>query len=302
MNNFTLQLIDTIYKITKRIPYNTIKKIGENIYKYKDNYILSLLDNLPIQGDYSLIPPKLFENKVWICWLQGEESAPDIVKKCIASVRKNCKDFEVIVLTENNISEYVTLPSFVTEKYKKGVISKTHYSDVVRMNLIAQQGGLWVDSTIFMSKPLSKDYFKTDFFSLRNTSNPSHPFMTSYWTTYFFYASHNNIVIKHCATILNEYVKEYDYFIDYFLMDYAIKKTISDLSVEYLMKQLDIIGNNRWLLHQNANKVATEDLISKFKNDPIGIYKLTYKVTYHQSKNGLDTIYKKIVESADSIE
>ena len=302
MNKIVLQLIDNIYKVTKRAPLKIVKKIGEKSYEIKDNYIFHLLDNLAIQEQYSLVPPSLFENKVWICWLQGEEVAPSIVKKCIASTRKNLPDFDVIVLTEKNIFDYVTLPNYVLKKYKDGFISRTHFSDIVRMNLIAQQGGLWVDSTIFMSKPLSKDYFQTDFFSLRNTSTPSHPYMTNYWTTYFFFASKNNGIIEHCASILNAYTKEFDTFIDYFLMDYAIKKTILDLDAETIMKKTDVIGNNRWLLHREANKIATDELISKFIDDPIGIYKLTYKVKYIQTKNGHDTIYKKIVESENSIE
>ena len=33
--------------------------------------------------------------KVWICWLQGMENAPEIVKKCYDSVRKNLSDKEI---------------------------------------------------------------------------------------------------------------------------------------------------------------------------------------------------------------
>lgn len=37
-----------------------------------------------------------YSNKVWICWLQGEEKAPELVKKCIASVRKTFFNKEIL--------------------------------------------------------------------------------------------------------------------------------------------------------------------------------------------------------------
>ena len=62
MNKIVLQLIDNIYKVTKRAPLKIVKKIGEKSYEIKDNYIFHLLDNLAIQEQYSLVPPSLFEN------------------------------------------------------------------------------------------------------------------------------------------------------------------------------------------------------------------------------------------------
>ena len=41
-------------------------------------------------------------DKIWICWFQGMENAPEIVKKCYKSVVENNPDKEVIVLTTEN--------------------------------------------------------------------------------------------------------------------------------------------------------------------------------------------------------
>ena len=37
----------------------------------------------------------------------------------------------VIVITEKNMYDYVSMPDFIIEKYKKGIISKTHFSEIV---------------------------------------------------------------------------------------------------------------------------------------------------------------------------
>lgn len=86
--------------------------------------------------------------RIWICWFQGEENAPDIVKICIASVRKNFSEYNIVVITEKNISEYIEIPQYIKEKRDKGLIKSAHYSDIVRLKLLNQYGGIWLDSTV----------------------------------------------------------------------------------------------------------------------------------------------------------
>ena len=38
-----------------------------------------------------------FSNKVWICWFQGEEHAPELIQTCIQSMRTQLKGREIIV-------------------------------------------------------------------------------------------------------------------------------------------------------------------------------------------------------------
>ena len=102
--------------------------------------------------------------------------------------------------------------------------------------------------------------------------------------------------------IINKYIEEYDRFIDYFLQDYIISKAIKDLDYESYMEERPILGNHRWLLSSLANQIATSELLSQFKQDVVGVYKLTYKSNYVREKNGRETIYKKIVEDGKCLE
>ena len=43
-------------------------------------------------------------NVVWICWFQGLENAPDIVKRCVGSIQTNLKGKEIILIDNNNIT------------------------------------------------------------------------------------------------------------------------------------------------------------------------------------------------------
>ena len=87
--------------------------------------------------------------KVWVLWLQGEENAPEIVKACIASTKRAFKGYEYKVLDKSNIHDYIELPDYIEEKYKKGIITHAHYSDIVRVALLSQYGGVWVDATVY---------------------------------------------------------------------------------------------------------------------------------------------------------
>ena len=73
----------------------------------------------------------------------------EIVKICVESIKKNAGDHRVIILTDDNYKQYVDIPEWVEEKKKKGVISRTHYSDILRLSLLARHGGMWIDSTFY---------------------------------------------------------------------------------------------------------------------------------------------------------
>ena len=90
-----------------------------------------------------------YSNKVWWCWLQGEENAPLLQQKCLESLRNNLKDREVIVITNKNLYEYVDFPDYIKDKYERGIISNTHFSDLIRLELLIRYGGTWIDSTAY---------------------------------------------------------------------------------------------------------------------------------------------------------
>ncbi|HBX1744303.1 TPA: capsular biosynthesis protein, partial [Klebsiella quasipneumoniae subsp. similipneumoniae] len=69
----------TRYKIFPRHIYLTIKKVKDkNIMRWLDKTFKLSTSVKQYQGEN-----KNKVNKIWICWLQGEDNAPDIVKKCI---------------------------------------------------------------------------------------------------------------------------------------------------------------------------------------------------------------------------
>ena len=88
---------------------------------------------------------------IWIFWWQGYDTAPLLVKKCIDSIIKNAGNHPVILITKENWKNYADIPDYIIEKVEKGIITLTHFSDILRMSLVSEHGGLWLDATIFVS-------------------------------------------------------------------------------------------------------------------------------------------------------
>ena len=57
------------------------------------------------------------DNPIWIYWKQGINNAPILVQKCVESVQNNTSG-HVIVLDDESVKQYVTLPDDILKKYK----------------------------------------------------------------------------------------------------------------------------------------------------------------------------------------
>lgn len=88
--------------------------------------------------------------KIWMYWAQGWESAPPLVLLCRDSWIEKNPGWEVVVLDESNINDYATVA--IARNGKN--IPHAAYSDIVRMQLLAQHGGVWADATLLCAAPL----------------------------------------------------------------------------------------------------------------------------------------------------
>lgn len=151
-------------------------------------------------------------DKIWVCWFQGIENAPLLVKTCVQRMEEVFGRNKIIIITENNYSEYVKLPEHIIDKWEKGIIGYAHFSDILRVWLLAQYGGTWIDSTVMILSKEIPDYFMNEelfaFSNMKRNSviNISNWFISAY--------SHNRI-IECMKRLLDEYWKEEDFAIHY---------------------------------------------------------------------------------------
>ncbi len=153
---------------------------------------------------------------IWVCWLQGMDQAPEIVRICNASLHRYIKDRKIIVITEENIGDYFTFPEHIQRKYKQSKIPMAQYSDLLRVELLVKYGGTWIDSSVlctgdrFPKEMLDSDLFFFQF--LREGSDK--PTGISNW---FITASSNQKMLLVLRDMLYRYWQDYDCLVAYFV-------------------------------------------------------------------------------------
>jgi hypothetical protein len=80
---------------------------------------------------------------IWTYW--DSDDPPEFISKCIAKWRRLNPDWNITVLTPNNLKEY--LPEKDIFKFKFAD-TKPRTSDFVRLHILAKYGGVWADASV----------------------------------------------------------------------------------------------------------------------------------------------------------
>ncbi|MEB3266235.1 MAG: capsular polysaccharide synthesis protein [Cyanobacteriota bacterium] len=86
---------------------------------------------------------------IWIVWLQGWQQAPTLCHHCLASWRHWNPGWEVRPLDLAAIRGLLALPDLQGK-----VITAASFTDLVRVQLLHDFGGVWVDATVLCHQPL----------------------------------------------------------------------------------------------------------------------------------------------------
>lgn len=174
-----------------------------------------------------LLPKPVTDQKLyaWSMWWQGEENAPEIVKACFRSQRKYLpSDVEYVIITEKNYADYVELPDYILEKVRNGSMMLAHLSDLIRWLLLYQYGGLWIDATILVLKPLSRKIFEYPIYTKIEQTAYCGPGIDLRWTIYFMGGHPGHMLFQFLSTVFLVYLKEHESImnVDYLMSDYSI--------------------------------------------------------------------------------
>ena len=85
---------------------------------------------------------------IWTFW--DSSSVPDLPKKCMEGWKRLNPDHQVTVITPQNIHNCIRSP--VPSNYYK--LSSQAKSDWVRLAILAEKGGIWMDSTVILTASL----------------------------------------------------------------------------------------------------------------------------------------------------
>lgn len=155
---------------------------------------------------------------VWLFWWQGEDRMPELVKKCYVSVKEHFVDWEIVLLTEHNYRDYADLPNYVKEKLMSGAITLTHFSDLLRLELLIRYGGLWMDATVLCSNGAIPNSILNSNLFLFQSQKPGADGDAIPLSSWLMWAKTNNRILMATQTLLYNYWEEKKRLNDYFLL------------------------------------------------------------------------------------
>lgn len=285
--SFVSKLLDYVmpnsvlaYKVANK-KHSTILILLYRKYKYIIERINKNGFSMPVKS-----------KKIWVFWWQGLETAPFIVKKCISRIQEMYSDYEIIIIDQNNISDYIQLEPEIMDKVRNNVITYTHLSDIIRMRLMKQYGGTWMDATIFLTDTIN---LEESFVTLHLNEQDNLKMVSKGKWCGFFMGGKDNIVAHYADEFFSEYWKNENQMIDYFLIDYILQ-----LGYEYIPKIKECIDsvpiNNPqvFMLQKNMGCLFDEKIYSEICRDTC-VHKLSYKETFCSDVGGKPTFYGKLI-------
>lgn len=244
-------------------------------------------------------------NIIWIFWWQGIQNAPEIVKKCMESIKTQVTEKQIIFISKENYSEFIKIPEEILRKVEEGIFTKTFFSDMIRMNLLSKYGGFWMDATIFMTQDIFQEISQEDFYTLKLEKDNFHNqkmVSKGNWCG-FFIGGKSNKLFNFVYEFLKEYMIQEDFLIEYFLIDYVI--SIAYETFEDVKTMIDCVPSNNekiFELYQHINEGYESQIYQEImkKNK---IHKLSCKDKVNEyNEEGKITFYGKVVSLKENEE
>lgn len=161
--------------------------------------------------------PMVRSNKVWVCWLQGMDNAPPLVQHCYRSLQEHLPDREIILLTEENYRNYVTLPDYICRKAEAGIIPKAQFSDLLRLELLIRHGGTWIDATVLCTGGSIPSYMLDSDLFMFQTLKPGLDGQSTCASNWFITACTNHPILLLTQALLYAYWQTHNALVDYFI-------------------------------------------------------------------------------------
>lgn len=230
-------------------------------------------------------------NKVWVCWLQGMENAPALVQRCYRSLQDNLADRQIILLTEDNYRDYVTFPEHVQKKIDNGMITRTHMSDLLRLELLINHGGTWIDATVFCSGGMIPSYMLDSDLFFYQLLKPGADGQATVLSSWFMTACTNHPVLLLTRALLYSYWEKKKDLVDYFLLHDFFQLAL-EAYPEHWEQVVPVSSATPHILLLRMFEPYDQSLWSVMKQQT-PFHKLSYKFTPEQAAEA-NTFYAKL--------
>lgn len=285
----------------KDFQFQVSKKQQEINLQYLKKECSSIIKNFefiqnPTEWIYKKIP-----QIIWVLWWQGNSSSydniPQPVQVCLATMKKQ-KNFKTILLTQNNIFNYINLED-VLPLFERRCITIQTLSDIIRVRILEKFGGFWCDaSLLFLSSNYLEDITnKYSLFSNKLDQEKYKNYVSRGLYSGFFWGTYeNNPMFSFANECMTQFIVKHKKIIDYVQIDYTF--ILGYLTCNFIKEQIDSIPCNNpdiwWLNDHFFEKSGSvwEDVLSRNK-----IQKISSSKFSSMANAANDSIWVKIKDA-----
>lgn len=278
-----------------------IAAVEEYVEDYLESLIIEYKNKTYVPSDK--LETKMDQIPVWCCWWQGVENMPELVRMCNDRLRHVLPSkAKLYMITEENYQEYVKLPEHVLKKFEEGKMSITALSDILRVALLSEYGGFWIDSTVFISGKFPEDFISNNFYAQRmyDPQKWCHEACKGRWCGFMMAGSEGNIIFQFLRDAFYKWWKDYDRVIDYVILDYFLLAAYHNIPV--VQQMIDSVPDNNvdvFEMYKVLHLPYSDELFSNLTKTTV-MHKLTYKIDlYKKTESGDDTLYGKLLKQVN---
>lgn len=208
---------------------------------------------------------------VWQFWDQAEDLAPPVVRNCLRSVERNLDGRARILLNARTVANHVDFSGAVMDRLD--FWGWTKFSNLLRLKLLENHGGTWVDATVFFARAIPDQIAERDFFAFQWDHDPR------IVATWFMHSRAHYPLITAISAAYEEYWLNAKVPGDYFMFHHIFEAlVISDARLAALWRRMPkmpaaVPHELQWMLHLPFDETAFRSTL-----DRSWIQKLTYKL------------------------
>lgn len=161
------------------------------------------------------------EKHIFLLWLQGWENAPWLSKQVAESWKMNNPDWKINYIDLENLKDYVNDIDYIYDTDK--TITPQAKSDIIRLSLLKNHGGIWADATMLCMQPLDhwvdETVEKIGMWMYRGGGYRGKLPHSWGWASWFIVAKKNNEIINKWKDACDRYWEKNNKALEYFWMD-----------------------------------------------------------------------------------
>ena len=292
---FKVMLAKDICILTNDSLKSTVYK-DKTILRYLEKKYAFLIDKYKNCNDVNVDFSKTSDLPIWVFWWQGEEQMPDLIKACHRSKINCSNNHPVVFIDKNNLHEYITIPEYIWEQFKIGKLKIQHLADIIRVRLIKEYGGLWLDGSIYCGRVIPNEVYNLPLYSLKKEDGTLRFVSNNKWTTFLIGGQKNNLLCCFLDEFFMEYCKTGVPFIDYFMFDCAIAMAYKNIpSIRDSIDAIPYYYDDYYWISKHIKNECTNEIICAFEESNAVFYKIAWNISKDkiQEKSFYDYLIKK---------